>query len=63
MNGCEYVLSVASPVFFYIPKDENEVIRPAVEGMAHLYTFQVRANLQLAFVLRLSAQNWGATLP
>jgi nucleoside-diphosphate-sugar epimerase len=33
MNGCEYVLSVASPVFFTIPKDENEVMRPAVEGI------------------------------
>lgn len=33
MKGCNYVLSVASPVFFNIPKDENEVIRPAVEGI------------------------------
>jgi nucleoside-diphosphate-sugar epimerase len=33
MKGCDYVLSVASPVFFTIPKDENEVIRPAVEGI------------------------------
>ncbi len=33
MKGCNYVLSVASPVFFTIPKDENEVIRPAVEGI------------------------------
>lgn len=33
MEGCNYVLSVASPVFFNIPKDENEVIRPAVEGI------------------------------
>jgi nucleoside-diphosphate-sugar epimerase len=33
MEGCNYVLSVASPVFFNIPKDENEVILPAVEGI------------------------------
>ncbi|WP_042199495.1 SDR family oxidoreductase [Paenibacillus camerounensis] len=33
MKGCDYVLSVASPVFFTIPKDEREVIRPAVEGI------------------------------
>lgn len=33
MSGCDYVLSVASPVFFTIPKDENEVMRPAVEGI------------------------------
>ncbi|MBA3926132.1 SDR family oxidoreductase [Listeria rustica] len=33
MRGCEYVLSVASPVFFTIPKNEEEMIRPAVEGI------------------------------
>ncbi|OPJ65658.1 SDR family oxidoreductase [Clostridium chromiireducens] len=36
MKGCDYVLSVASPVFFTIPKDENEVIRPAVEGIVRV---------------------------
>jgi nucleoside-diphosphate-sugar epimerase len=33
MKGCEYGFSVAAPVFFTIPKDENEVMRPAVEGV------------------------------
>ena len=33
MKGCKYVLSVASPVFFEIPKDEKAAIRPAVEGI------------------------------
>ncbi len=36
MQGCDYVLSVASPVFFTIPKDENEAIRPAVEGIVRV---------------------------
>lgn len=36
MQGCTYVLSVASPVFFGIPKDENEAIRPAVEGILRI---------------------------
>ncbi|WFR56581.1 aldehyde reductase [Anaerocolumna sp. AGMB13025] len=36
MNGCDYVLSVASPVFMTIPKDENEAIRPAVEGITRI---------------------------
>lgn len=36
MNGCDYVLSVASPVFMTIPKDENEAIRPAVEGIVRI---------------------------
>ncbi|WP_245859745.1 SDR family oxidoreductase [Spirosoma aerolatum] len=30
--GCDYVLHVASPISLSIPKDENEMIRPAVEG-------------------------------
>ena len=36
MKGCDYVLSVASPVFMTIPKDENEAIRPAVEGIVRV---------------------------
>ncbi|HVU58820.1 MAG TPA: aldehyde reductase [Puia sp.] len=30
--NCKYVLHVASPIFLRIPDDENEMIRPAVEG-------------------------------
>lgn len=33
MEGCKYVLSVASPVFFEIPDHEAEMIRPAVDGI------------------------------
>ncbi len=29
---CDYVLHVASPIFLKVPKDENEMILPAVEG-------------------------------
>ncbi len=36
MKGCDYVLSVASPVFLNIPKDENEAMRPAVEGIVRV---------------------------
>ncbi|MEM8898419.1 MAG: aldehyde reductase [Bacteroidota bacterium] len=32
VNGCDYVLHVASPFPFKMPKDENELIKPAVEG-------------------------------
>jgi nucleoside-diphosphate-sugar epimerase len=32
VNGCEYVLHVASPLPAREPKHEDEVIRPAVEG-------------------------------
>ena len=36
MKGCNYVLSVASPVFMTIPKDENEAMRPAVDGIVRI---------------------------
>ena len=32
MDGCDYVLHVASPFVNSEPKDENELIKPAVEG-------------------------------
>ena len=32
MKGCEYVLHVASPFHMKEPKDENEMIAPAVDG-------------------------------
>ena len=32
MEGCEYVLHVASPFVVKVPKNENELIQPAVEG-------------------------------
>ena len=46
MEGCDYVLSVASPVFFDIPKDENEVIRPAVEGIIRILKAANRSNVK-----------------
>ncbi|HTF30747.1 MAG TPA: NAD-dependent epimerase/dehydratase family protein, partial [Flavitalea sp.] len=32
VEDCDYVLHVASPIGLSIPKDENEMIIPAVEG-------------------------------
>jgi len=32
VKNCKYVLHVASPIFLTLPKDENEMIRPAVDG-------------------------------
>lgn len=32
MDGCDYVLHIASPFVVKVPKDENDLIRPAVEG-------------------------------
>lgn len=46
MQGCKYVLSVASPVFFEVPKNENEAIRPAVEGIQRILKFAKKANVK-----------------
>jgi len=32
MEGCDYVLHIASPFVIKAPKEENELIKPAVEG-------------------------------
>ncbi len=32
MEGCDFVLHVASPFIIKVPKDENELIKPAVDG-------------------------------
>ncbi|CAM4416552.1 Nucleoside-diphosphate-sugar epimerase [Pedobacter westerhofensis] len=46
MKGCNYVLSVASPVFFDMPKDENEAIRPALEGITRILKFARNAGVK-----------------
>lgn len=46
MEDRDYVLSVASPVFFEIPKDEAEVIRPAIEGIMRILKAANRTNVK-----------------
>ena len=46
MKGCDYVLSVASPVFMTVPKDEDEAIRPAVEGIIRILKAARHANVK-----------------
>lgn len=46
MQGCKYVLSVASPVFLENPKDENEAMRPAIEGIIRILKFAREANVK-----------------
>ena len=46
VEGQDYVLSVASPVFFSVPKDENEMIRPAVEGIQRILTAASKADVK-----------------
>lgn len=37
VKGCTYVIHTASPVPNYVPKDENEVIKPAVNGVNNVF--------------------------
>lgn len=46
MQGCSYVLSVASPVFFHKPKNEAEATRPAVEGILRVLKFAQQAGVK-----------------
>ncbi|QJD97340.1 aldehyde reductase [Mucilaginibacter robiniae] len=46
MKGCRYVLSVASPVFFNKPWQEDEAIRPAVEGILRILRFAQKEGVQ-----------------
>lgn len=46
INGCKYVLSVASPVFFDVPQNEEEAIRPAVEGILRVLKFAKKAGVK-----------------
>lgn len=46
MHECKYVLSVASPVFFDQPKDEDAVIKPAQEGILRILKAAKKSNVQ-----------------
>lgn len=46
MKEMDYVLSVASPVFFHVPKNEEEVIRPAIEGIQRILAAAKKADIQ-----------------
>jgi dihydroflavonol-4-reductase len=46
MKGCRYVLHVASPFIIAEPKNENDLITPAVEGTRGLLSFAQRAQVK-----------------
>jgi len=46
MQGCSYVLHVASPFFLAEPKDENELIAPAVDGTRRVIDAAERAGVR-----------------
>jgi len=56
VKNCESVLHIASPIFLTLPKDENEMIRPAVDG-----TLRVLKTARNAGVKRVvMTSNFGA---
>ncbi len=46
MEGCEYVLHIASPFVIAEPKDENELIKPAVDGALRALKFAKKAGIK-----------------
>jgi dihydroflavonol-4-reductase len=46
MQGCDYVLHIASPYVAAEPKDENELIKPAIEGTQRALTFAKNAGVK-----------------
>ena len=46
VSDCDFVMHVASPFFSKIPKDENELIKPAVEGTLRALKAAHRAGLK-----------------
>ena len=46
MDGCRYMLHVASPFVVRMPKDRNELIRPAVEGTRRALTAALAAKVE-----------------
>ncbi|QYJ71231.1 aldehyde reductase [Shewanella sp. FJAT-51649] len=46
MQGCDYVLHVASPLPMGDPKNEDDVIKPAVEGTLRVLTFAKKAGVK-----------------
>ena len=45
-KGCQYVLHVASPFVVGVPKDENELIVPAVEGTTRVVEAAIREGVK-----------------
>ncbi|EPH99845.1 NAD dependent epimerase/dehydratase family protein [Enterococcus faecalis 13-SD-W-01] len=46
MADCEYVFSMASPVFFGEPENEDELIRPAKEGIIRILKAASHSNIR-----------------
>jgi nucleoside-diphosphate-sugar epimerase len=56
VSNCDFVLHVASPIFLNLPKDENEMIRPAVDGTLRV----LRASRNAGVKRVVMTSNFGA---
>lgn len=54
--GCTYVLHVASPIHLSLPKNEDEMVRPAVEGTVRVLTAARNAGVKRVIM----TSNFGA---
>ena len=50
MEGCDYVMHIASPFFLAEPRDENDMIKPAVGGTIRVLSAAKRAGVKRAVV-------------
>ena len=46
VKGCDYVLHVASPFIVGVPKHEDELIRPAVDGTRHIIDAAIKQDVK-----------------
>jgi len=58
VEGCDYILHVASPIPPYIPKDENEVIKPAVEGTINVLEGAVEKGVKKVVITSTCLAIW-----
>tara|TARA_B100000482_G_scaffold174547_1_gene143110 strand:- start:585 stop:1436 length:852 start_codon:yes stop_codon:yes gene_type:complete len=50
MDGCDFLLHLASPYPFKSPKDENEIIFPAVNGTNRVLRYAKKSNIKRVIV-------------
>lgn len=60
VQGCEYVMHVASPYVSYEPKDPNELIKPAVDGTLNVLQAATEAGVKrVVLTSSLAAVGYG----
>lgn len=55
VKGCTYVFHTASPVPLYVPKNEDEIVRPAVNGTLYVFKACVQEGVTVKRVVLTSS--------